>query len=407
MKILQINAVCDSGSTGRTTRELSDWLLAHGHDSLVVYGNGHSDYPHAVKISSNFDNKLHGFLARLTGYNAHFSSGATQKLFRIIENFQPDVVHLRNLHGNNVDVPKLLRYLGEYDIPTVITLHDCWLFTGKCTHYTAVKCSSWQEHCGKCPRLKQDIPSWFFDHTAEMLREKRERFEKIPRLAVVGVSDWITNEARRSILSSAKIITRIYNWIDTEVFRFHPEAKVVLGLAPNDFAVLFISAGWSLSSTKYRDLEKLAVKLNEQGIAMLLAGQLPVDAPVLKLPMVKYLGYLKSTLDLANAYSAADVYVHLSREDTFGKVIAEALACGTPAIVYDTTALSELVPEGCGFVVPEGMIDEIMEKILTLRINRKEYCNSQCITFAHSSFDSEGLMNNYMKLYSNVILPIK
>ena len=111
MNILQINAVCDSGSTGRTCRELSDWLIEHGHKSLVIYGNGKSDYEYAVKISSKLDNQIHGFLERLTGYNARFSYLATKKLFQIIKNFNPDVVHLRNLHGNYVHVPMLLRYL--------------------------------------------------------------------------------------------------------------------------------------------------------------------------------------------------------------------------------------------------------------------------------------------------------
>ncbi len=403
MKILQINAVCDYGSTGRTCRELSDWLIEHGHKSLVIYGNGKSDYKYAVKISSKLDNQFHGFLERLTGYNARFSYFATKKLFQIMEDFKPDVVHLRNLHGNYVNVPMLLRYLGENDIPTIITLHDCWPFTGKCMHYTSTKCYRWKESCGRCPRLHQDIPSWWFDYTHEMLEEKKELFSKIQRLAVVGVSDWVTNEAKKSILKNAKIVTRIYNWIDTDVFYPCENARNALGIGDDKFVVLFISAEWQIGSSKYSDLVQLVKQLADEKIVVLLAGNVHADANVLKMPYVRQLGYIDSKDELAILYSAADVYVHLSREDTFGKVIAESMSCGTPVIVYDQTACPELVLDGRGFVIPVGDVDAILNRIGIINRLTKKYFTNKCISFVKNNLMKEILIKKNIKLYLEVI----
>ncbi len=404
MRILQINAVCDSGSTGRTCRELSDWLIEHGHKSLVVYGNGKSNYEYAVKISSKLDNQIHGFLERLTGYNARFSYLATKNLFEILADFKPDVVHLRNLHGNYVHVPMLLRYLGEHDIPTVITLHDCWTFTGKCMHYTSTKCYRWKESCGNCPRLHQDIPSWWFDRTHEMLEEKKALFSNIQRLAVVGVSDWVTNEAKQSILKNSKIVTRIYNWIDTEVFYPRENARSTLGIGDDEFAILFISAGWQIGSSKYCDLVKLVQKLADEKIVVLLVGNIPEEADVLKKPNVRHLGYIHSKDELANLYSAADVYVHLSREDTFGKVIAESMSCGTPVIVYNQTACPELVKEGCGFIATLGNIEDVylgIKKIKSAYSN--EIFKNNCISYVKKNFERKKLIYQNFKLYQDII----
>ena len=225
MKVVQINAVCDTGSTGRICRELNDALIRNGHEGLILYGNGHSEYEFSRRVSGKLCVKAHGLLARILGKNAAYSPMATRKMIGILRSYKPDVLHLHNLHGNFVSLKPLLRYLAENDVPTVITLHDCWFFTGKCTHYTVAECNRWQTGCHDCPKLRGDIPSWFFDRTAEMWQEKKALFEAIPRLAVIGVSDWITNEAKKSFLADAKILRRIYNWIDLDVF--YPRGKEV------------------------------------------------------------------------------------------------------------------------------------------------------------------------------------
>ena len=212
MKILQINAVNAIASTGRNARELGDFLLSQGHDSVIAYSKGPSlDKNREFIIGNNIDEKLHGLLSRISGMQGYFSRGATKKLLSFMDEYSPDVVVLNNLHANYINLPLLLGYLAKKDIATVAVLHDCWFYTGKCCHYTAKGCYKWKESCGACPQLKKYNKSWFFDRTEKMLADKKKLFGAIPRLAVVGVSDWITEEARKApVFTNAKIFKRIW-----------------------------------------------------------------------------------------------------------------------------------------------------------------------------------------------------
>ena len=392
MKVIQINAVYGSGSTGRIVKELSETLTKNGIENLILSTSDCLDENH-VKIGVKAENKLHALFARVFGYDSHYSYFSTRKIIKTLKEFKPDVVHLHNLHANYVNLPKLLKYLSKNDIATVITLHDCWFFTGKCTHYTSQKCTKWQTECKNCSQLKKDIPSWFFDKTAKQLKEKKEGFLSIPRLAVIGVSDWITNEAKKSFLKDARILKRIYNWIDLDVFYPREVEK------EDKFTILCISAGWSENSSKFKDLITLANKLPSD-MKILLAGGV---ANNVKLPSnVEKVGYISSTEELAKLYSKADVYVHLSKEDTFGKVIAEALACGTPAIVYDSTACPEIIGNGCGYVVEAGDVCSITDKLKEIQLRGKQYYSNSCVNFVKENFEKENLIDETIKLYKSV-----
>lgn len=399
---MQINAVCDTGSTGRICRELNDALLQAEHEGIVLYGNGSSAYDCAYKISSKYGVKLHGLLSRLFGKNAAYSKISTKKIINVLKTYKPEIVHLHNLHGNYANLKLLLQYLAKEDIPTVITLHDCWFYTGKCTHYTTMGCNKWQTGCHDCPKLKGDIPSWFFDRTSEMWQEKKELFSAIPRLAVIGVSDWITDEARKSFLKDAVILQRIYNWIDLEVF--YPrgrDGRKQFGISEDKKAILCIGAGWSVNSCKTKDLLALAQLLPEN-YEIILAGYVPFAD---KLPSnVKAIGYFSSTEDLAKLYSACDVYVHLSREDTFGKVIAEAIACGTPAVVYDSTACPEVVGDRCGIVVPMEDIDAVRKAVLEITSYPKTKYIQICTEFVAANYSKDKLIGETLELYERLTM---
>ena len=401
MKVLQINAVSGSGSTGRICTDIADALKNDGHEVRIVYGNGKSTYHESIRIGSDISVKMNAVYSRISGFNAYAAFKGTKQVIDIIESFSPDVVHLHNLHANYVNVLRLLDYLSKNKIATVITLHDCWPFTGKCTHYTSVDCRKWENGCGKCPKLKDDIPSLFFDRTHRMWEEKKLGFEGIPNLAVIGVSDWITNEAKRSFLRKAKIIQRIYNWIDLDVFT--PESPNGLSAKTNNgdkFTIFCASAGWKVGSDRLKDLLRLA-EIIDSSMQIVVAGK--VDEAVTLPKNVIEVGYISNPAELAEYYREADVYVHFSREDTFGKVIAEALACGTPAIVYNSTACPEIVGNGCGYVVECGDIYAIADKCKEIHQNGKEAYSTQCSSTSSARFDKKTLINETVKTYKKLL----
>lgn len=398
MKVLQINAVNKIKSTGSNVSQLNAYLRKAGHTCAVAYSSGPSENPEwEYRIGSKTDAKLHGLLSRLSGKQGYFSKGPTRKLLHFTDAFAPDVVVLNNLHANYIHLPMLLKYLAENDIATVVVLHDCWFYTGKCCHYTEAGCYKWQAGCGNCPALKKYNTSWFLDRTPQMLADKKRLFGAIPRLGVVGVSDWLTGEAKKApVFANAKTIQRIYNWVDTDTFvpRDTTALRQSLGLQGKK-VIMCAASSWS----KEKGLDtvlQLANRLSED-CRVLLIGNVPPQTEfgekILHLPptydVQQYSAY----------YALADVFFQPSPEETFGKVSAEALSCGTPVVCFDSTANPELVGPGCGAVVPLGDMDMLTRQIHKVLAAGKDSFASCCRAFALQNFKAEENLRQYLQLF--------
>lgn len=398
MKVLQINASCGYGSTGRNVLEIAKRLNEEGVNCHIAYCIGES-YEKGYVIGNPTDWKFHALFSRLSGLQGYFSHGSTQKLIRYMKQNRFDVVHLNNLHSNYIHLEKLLSFLAKEEIATVVTLHDCFFYTGKCTHYTVEGCLRWQDSCESCPRKKKDNFSWFFDRSAKMLYDKKKWFSRIKKLAVVGVSKWITDEARKSILKDSFLLTTIYNWVDQSVFypRDTQELKARLGLQ-DKFVILSVAIGWG-EEKGLSDFLKLSEKLKEDEVIVLI-GKVPVSTVLpSNIHCIAYVEYEQ----LAAYYSMADVYVSLSREESFGKVVAEALSCGTPAVVYDSTASPELVRDGCGFAVPPRDTEAVLACVSTMKEKGKHEYAQNCISFAKEHFDKDQNIEQYLAVYRKLL----
>ena len=400
MKILQINTVCGAGSTGRTSTELAQVLTAEGHECPIAYGQGTSNYRNSYKIGTRLENHLHNACSRLLGNQGYYTQRGTHRLVQYIKKLQPDIIHLRNLHGNCLNLKILFGFLAKSDIPVVWTLHDCWAFTGKCAHYTAIGCYKWQSQCERCPQIKSYPPSLFLDRSKQMFANKKRWFTSIKNMTVVPVSNWLAGEVKQSFLGKYPIVP-IYNWIDTQVFKPTPsDMREQYGIDKDAFVILGVSAGWSGNQSKLQDFIKLSQMLPD-GMQIVLVGGLKEAGCIPK--GIVHIPYLHGTDQLAQVYSMADVYVHLSLEDTFGKVIAEALACGTPAIVYNSTACPEVVGKGCGTVVDPGNIEQVYQATLTIKSMGKEAYSERCIKFVSENFNINGQVTAYKELYHEVV----
>lgn len=399
MKVLQINAVSGIRSTGRICTEISDYLNKNSHEGYIAYSAGVPSFG-GYTIGNKFDAKMHALLSRISGKQAYFSTFASMALLKYMNKLKPDVVHLHNLHGNYINLKLILNYLAKKDIATVITLHDCWFYTGKCTHYTADNCYKWKTECHDCPRLKKDNPSWFFDRTKKMHRDKKKWFNAIPRLAVVGVSDWITNEARQSFLQSAKIVTRIYNWIDLEVFKPLDTSGLKSKLRlQNKFVILGVASRWSNTKGLDKFIELAGKVTSDTAIILVGAMKRKTGLP----ENIIHINETHDAKELAQYYSLADVYLHLSKEETFGKTIAEALSCGTPAIVYDSTACPEILGDRCGHVLSDSNLKTILDSINKLETNGKSYYMDKCKKRAHQEFNSAINIKKTINLYHQIV----
>ena len=233
------------------------------------------------------------------------------------------------------------------------------------------------------------------------MEDKKKLFGAIPRLAVVGVSDWITNEAKKApVFKNAKEFVRIYNWIDLESFRQRKDSGLRERLhLENKKIILCVASGWN----KEKGLDTvyhLSEKLTDDQI-LLIVGDVKEErnwnASVIRIPPTN------SAEELAEYYSVADVFIQPSLEETFGKVSAEALACGTPVVCFPTTANPELVGEGCGIVCPTESVEDYLACVLTVLRNGKETYSENCVAFARKNFDKNSNLLQYVQLFENLL----
>lgn len=362
MRILQINSVCGVTGTGRIVADLYDAAIAHGHECMIAYGeHKYQNNPgsmQTLEIGCLFDCQKHALLTRLWDMQGFGSRKATQRFLEKVDAYQPDVIHLHNLHGYYMNIELLFQYLKQRKIRVIWTLHDCWPFTGHCVHFQNVGCERWKEGCHDCPQTRQYPSSLWRDRSYKNYLEKREIFTGVEDMTLLLPSRWMEERVCQSFLQHYKMQV-VYNGIDLDIYKPEPSSfRQKYGLE-NQYIVLGVANVWverkglatflELAKTLGKEYSIVLVGLNAEQIAQMPQG-------ILGLPRTD------NALQLAQIYTAADVFVNPSREETFGLTVAEAMACGTWPIVYAGTACAEVVEQGAGQVV-DGDIRELREAI--------------------------------------------
>lgn len=398
MKILQINATYGLGSTGNIVRDIQLCCERNGIECYVAYQNSDKiKVPKGYLIGKVLPIKIHTVLCRLAGKEAYFSHRDTHRLLHYIEGVHPDIVHLHNLHNHYVNINILLRYLAEKNIKTVITLHDCWYYTGGCFHYAHSDCQRWQESCGHCPQRLDGTPAYLYDASASILRDRKKYLTSINDLTIVGASDWIANEARKSFLKTKKIVT-IHNGFDFCVFkpRFS-NLKDRLGLK-NEKIILGPASKW-LSPINRDTLNYFISQLSANEVLVLFG----LDKTSIKLPTnVILYGFTRNKQELAELYSSADAFVNCTREDTLSSINIEAQACGIPIITYDATGVKETVGSNSGFCVRSGDYISLWDRTYEVLQKGKQHYAQSCREFVLQNFELQSNYLKYIQLYKSL-----
>ena len=399
MKLIEINATYGIGSTGRIVADLIAEAKLNNFDVGVAFQSTDREAECGFKVGNTLDRLWHGLMTRVKGRQGYNSRGATRKLIKWLDGQKPDIVHLHNLHSNYINLEILLSYLAERDIATVITLHDCWLFTGKCCHFVESKCEKWQTGCGDCPRNKLDIKSFFCDATARVWVDKKRLYNAIPRLYTVGCSKWITELAKRSILSSGRVL-QIYNGVDTDVFKpMHTDFKSRYGIE-GKFITLGAANKWLLPEN--RELfDGYTKNAGEDEVLVLFGASDEEKRAVSGVRGVLALGYFKDKSDMAELFASADVFINPTHADTLPTVNMEAASCGTPVITYDVCGSPELVLDGAtGFVVPEGDVSCVLAAREAVRCGK--ISRDACREHAVRNFDKNENYKKYIELFKEI-----
>jgi len=288
--------------------------------------------------------------------------------------------------------------------PAIWTVHDSWALTGHCVY--PYDCTRWKTGCGNCPYLATTFPMRK-DRTAFMWQAKRLTY-RASRIELVVASEFMLNMARQSPLVSHLRVHKIPFGVDFGVFapRDSRACKKALGIPDESIVIAFRSTAYEFKGLRHivACLERLEttrpitlLTFNEKGLLTAVAG---------RYPMVE-LGWVQDERLMSQAYGAADLFLMPSVQEAFGMMAMEAMACGKPVIVFDGTALPEVVhaEEGGGVVVPQGDTDALLAAIRRLVENDEERrrIGEQALAIARREYDVNLHIERMIALYREVI----
>lgn len=399
MVIFEINSV-PYGSTGRIMFQIAEMVEKQGG---IAYTAVSYTKPRGLvlpkkhyQIGSVFGKALHIALAKLTGRHGCYSHLATYNLIKKIKEVQPDIIHLHNLHGWYLNWPMLFDYFKKSNIPIVWTLHDCWAFTGHCSHFMAIGCEKWKIGCFDCP-LYKDYPGCFIDDSKKQYALKRQCFAGVANLTIVTPSQWLANLVKQSYLKEYNTVV-INNGIDLSKFRLSASTVRLQHNLENKIVLLGVAFNWTYKKG-LNEFIKLANDLPSDYVIILVGVSKEIKA---QLPNnILGIECTQSQEELAEIYSAADLFINPTREDNFPTVNLEALACGTPVITFETGGSPESITEECGRVVPYGDYEALKKAIIELK-DAKASMHDKCIERA-KLYRKEDKYNEYIALYEKII----
>lgn len=394
MKIVQINSVFGKGSTGKICLGIAELLEKDGYNNCVLYSNAGIDSPLGIRYTDNKFVKLYAIKSRICGNFGFNSVRETKSLIAKLDELSPQLVHLHNIHSHNCHFEMLLSYLKQRHIKTVWTFHDCWCFTGYCTYFDAVHCDKWKKACNSCPQKKTF--SFFFDKSLKLQNKKKDAFDGLD-LTIVTPSKWLAGMVKESFLKDVPVHV-IYNGIDLNVFKPTDISSNFSQKTGNNKIVLGVADVWG-----YRKGLDVFVKLSEripENYKIVLVG---TDENVDKqLPKnIISIHRTNNQKELAEIYTAADVFVNPTREEVLGLTNIEANACGTPVITFRSGGSPECIDETCGSVVECDDIDALENEIIRI-CETKPYSKEDCVKHA-KTFDQNERFMEYVELYKGLL----
>ncbi|SDO00506.1 Glycosyltransferase involved in cell wall bisynthesis [Psychrobacillus sp. OK028] len=397
MKVLQINSVCGIGSTGRIATDIHDILLKQGHESYIAYGRGTpQNCDTALRVGTDFDNYSHVALTRIYDKHGFGSTKATSKFIKEVEKLDPDIIHLHNIHGYFINIEILFEYLKRSNKPVIWTLHDCWSFTGHCSHFDFIDCNKWKTGCFKCPQTKEYPSSLMCDNSENNYFMKKKIFKGVKNLTIVTPSKWLAGLVEKSFLGEYPIKI-INNGIDLNVFKPTKSSIKKKQNLTDDFIILGVASGWS-ERKGFKNFIELSNRLNDNE-KIILVGLTEKQKKGLP-PNVVGITRTNNVKELAEIYTLADVFVNLTLEDNFPTTNLESLACGTPVITYNTGGSVESIDSKSGFIVAQGNITQVLDLIRMLKNEDKGIYTDKCIERSILLYDKDKCFKEYINLYS-------
>lgn len=396
MNLVCVNS-CNFGSTGKIMCDIAQTAKTHNYNAVMSYpksrGNAKNSKNDDLFIGDRFTRNFHLISAELCGLEGCFSYSKTKNFLKKVSEYSPDIIHLHNIHGSYINIPLLFNFIKEHSISVVWTLHDCWSFTGHCPHFDMAGCDKWKSGCGNCP-LYREYPKSLFDNSKYMFNLKKKWFSGVENMTLVTPSQWLAGLVGQSFLQGYPVKV-INNGIDLEVFRLSPsDFRQKYGVGDKHI-VLGVAFDWG----KRKGLDvfvELSKRLDGAKYQIVLVGT--NDTIDRQLPDgIISIHRTHDQNELAEIYTAADVFANPTREENFPTVNMESIACGTPVVTFKTGGSPEMLDSTCGSVVAKDDVDAMEREIVRI-CETKPYSAEACMRRA-KLFDKNDRFQEYIDLY--------
>lgn len=392
-----INEECGTGSTGRICTDIAAALESNGNEVKIAFGRNADIVPtqyskYAVRIGNDIDLKIHGLITRAFDATGFGSMRATRKFIHWIYQFDPDIIHLHNLHGYYINIDLLFSCLKQLNKPVVWTLHDVWPFTGHSAYCDAVGCSKWKNGCENCPQMKV-YPKSYVDRSKRNWERKRNIFCGVTNLTIVTPSKWLAELVEDSFLNEYPVKV-INNGIDTGKFhKVSTHLRSDLRLQRKKI-LLSVATVWN-DLKGLSDFERLADLLGENYKIILVGGM--TNSQEKELPeSILHIRRTQDVNEMVELYNTADIYLNLTYCDTYPTVNLEAASCGTPVITYAVGGSTESAEMFGGISVRRGDVEAVAHAV-------RESERLKVVIPADYDLDKKRAIKEYIGLYRGVL----
>jgi len=411
MKILIVNTSDIQGGAARAAYRLHQSLLMQGVESQMLVQNKSSDDHTVLCVNKTKIKKgLSKLRPTLDALPLRKYKNKTPTLFSVanlpysgvvdaINEVNPDIVHLHWINGGMLRIEELLKIKA----PIVWSLHDMWPFTGGC-HYDEL-CDKYKVGCGRCPILKSSKEQ---DLSKKILKRKKRVFSGLPRLHIIGLSEWLNDCSKESVLLKNHQHSNLPNPINTDIFKpFDKEKARELWSLPLDKSLILFGAMGATSDLRkgFRELSEAIQKLNRTSIEFVAFGSSqPLNAPDLGCK-VHYIGSLSDDVSLVTLYSAVDAMVVPSIQENLSNAIMESLACATPVVAFAVGGNSDLINHKKNGYLATPFDTRDLAKGIEWVLNHDNY-NELCTNAREKvmrEFDSVVVVKRYVELYEEIL----
>lgn len=383
MKILFINSVVDYGSTGRIVRNLANALKEQGNEVLIAYGRIPSqNQTDTFYFGDKIATYTHVAMTRAFGRHGLHSTRATKRLIARIDSFNPDVIHLHNLHGYYLNVPMLINYLKNRNTKILWTLHDAWTVSGSSAYFDFNGCKTWDEGCVECNSTRDYPEALLFKRQKQNFAWKKEVFSGFNDLTFITPSQWLKDLLMTTFLKKYPIEV-VHNGID--ITEFKPGISEVSG----NRMVLGVSNDWE-TRKGLQDIIELSKTLDCRYRITLVGLS---EAQVKVLPnTITGIQRTQNIGELVKLYQDAFVFINPTYEDNYPTTNLEALACHTPVIAYDTGGNKEVANAPYMNIIEQGNVEKLKETIENLE-------DISFNSFDRNIFSNDLFVDEMLKLY--------